>query len=76
MDNPNLIWNLRAKTTEYNNSIPSEIGEKEWVDYFSLEYPAHDESKNQMFYGQVLSILKKLSYIVVNSSQIQEVCKK
>jgi hypothetical protein len=77
MDNPNLIWNLRAKPAEYNNSISSAIGEKEWVDYFSVEFEAPDESKNQMFCEQLSPLLtEELNYFVVNSSHIREVCKK
>ena len=76
MDNPNLIWNLRAKPAEYNNPTSSTIGEKEWVDYFSAEFAAPDESKNQMFCEQLSPLLtKELNYFVVNSSQIPEVCK-
>jgi hypothetical protein len=43
MDNPNLIWNLRAKPAKYNNPTSSAIGEKEWVDYYSAEFAAPDE---------------------------------
>ncbi|KAK2701269.1 hypothetical protein QYM36_010284, partial [Artemia franciscana] len=59
IENPNLVWKLRARPVESTGQNASDIDEEIWVDYFAAEFSPPDEVKNKKFSEELDQLMTK-----------------
>ncbi|KAK2705943.1 hypothetical protein QYM36_016083, partial [Artemia franciscana] len=59
VENPNLVWKLRARPVESTGQNASDIDEEIWVDYFAAEFSPPDEVKNKKFSEELDQLMTK-----------------
>ncbi|XP_065583954.1 uncharacterized protein LOC136042989 [Artemia franciscana] len=77
IENPNLVWKLRARPVESTGQNASDIDEEIWVDYFAAEFSPPDEVKNKKFSEELDQLMtKEHNYLVISSAKITHLCQK